>query len=302
MKTVSAFTALAMMAGSTAFAQLSTLPPPSSDIGITVTPMNSPGADNSGVTHWEAPVGLMQYAVAGNGTQGPSPGNPDIYGRNWGTTASAGVWSALNQIDAEGGTVRAIFTGETAGWLNDFGFTYDGTPTNVGAESYTIFQDVQAAGASNVAFGDYVDIALGQGEAANFDFWLNGSDSMNASNPYPTDDGGVYTALRPENSSPFIGSGNVRWLVSPLMVNTWVESTSSYQDVATWLVSFEDWRLDDPYDTDFSDFFFAIQLYDREGNPFGNNPVPEPSTYGLMGAAALLGLVAWRRRKAAVAK
>jgi hypothetical protein len=40
---------------------------------------------------------------------------------------------------------------------------------------------------------------------------------------------------------------------------------------------------------------FALQFFGPDGKPF--TPVPEPATYGLIGAAALLGLVAARRFK-----
>ena len=301
MNKVSALTALAALAGSNLFAQLNSLPPSSDMDGVMLQDMGA----NSGATRWEDPSGLYAYRSASDGTAGPTPGTPDsVLGLNWGAMAPGAVWSAMSEINADGGTVRGIFTGETAGWYNDFGYTYTGSPAAPGSDSYTVLSDIQAVSPNNVQFGQYVDIALFAGEAETFDFWLNATDSFTPGpNPgTPTANGGLYTAFRPENSEPYIGSGNVRWTQEPIMVSTWINATLGYQDVATYLVSFEDWRLDDPYDTDYSDFLFAIQLFDSEGNPFGNNPVPEPSTYGLMGAAALLGMVAWRRRKNAVKK
>jgi hypothetical protein len=300
MKTVRAITALAALAGSSAFAQLSTLPPPSSSDGVTIQPIGM----NAGATHWEDPNDLGAYRVASDATSGPTPGNPDsVLGLTWAATPPGGAMAALNAVNAGGGTIRAIFTGETAGWYNDFGYTYDLTPVAPGSESYTVLSNVQAVPPSTVTFGQYIDVALLAGEASTFDFWLNATDSFTTANPTPpTTNGGVYTAFRPNNSSPYIGTGNVRWTQSPLMVNTWINATVGYQDVSTWLVAFEDWRLDRGSDNDYSDFIFAVQFFDSNGNPFGNNPVPEPSTYGLMGAVALLGLVAWRRRKAVAKK
>ena len=58
------------------------------------------------------------------------------------------------------------------------------------------------------------------------------------------------------------------------------------------VVAVEDWR---EFDADFTDMFFAIEIYDRTGE--SQFPVPEPSTYGLIGAALLMGLVALRRAR-----
>lgn len=56
------------------------------------------------------------------------------------------------------------------------------------------------------------------------------------------------------------------------------------------VIAIEDWRN---FDADFTDMFFAIEIGTRIGQP--QFPVPEPSTYGLIGAVVLLGLAAVRR-------
>ena len=64
------------------------------------------------------------------------------------------------------------------------------------------------------------------------------------------------------------------------------------------VVGFEDIRERGAHrDSDFNDFIFAVRAsYNR---PQGGGVVPEPSTYGLMGAAVLLLAIAWRRRRCA---
>ncbi len=67
------------------------------------------------------------------------------------------------------------------------------------------------------------------------------------------------------------------------------QSTELYFGANMYLLALED-RIDVGV-RDYNDGVFLIQ------HPDTNNPVPEPSTYGLFGAAALLGLAAYRRSR-----
>jgi len=291
MKKVIAIAAFSALAGS-AFAQLSTIPPSSTLDGILV---QHEGA-NAGATHWDATPGLASYKFASDDNLGiPKPGSPDnVLGLNWSASITPAISLALAQINATGGFVRVIFTGESALWLNDFGYSYNGIPSS--ASSFTLFKDVQAlAPGANIAFGDNAVIGLTAGQASTFDLWLNGVGDKPAPTP-PTSNGGVYTVFHPSNSSPYVSPGNVMFAQSPLSVNTLKLDGTGYENVNTYLVSAEDFRLDRGSDKDYNDFMFGLQFYDSKGNPF--TPVPEPSTYGMIGGVALLGLIARRRFKA----
>ena len=218
-------------------------------------------------------------------------------------------------VNSKGGIIRAIFIGESAGWLNDFGYTYTGNPQ--GPDSFTILSNIQANPGSpygvNVNYGDHVDITLGVGQASKLDFWLNGVGGDGTANPAtPTDFGGVYTAFNPANSSPYNTPGNVMWTTEALGVSTYIPAyvnkfgelvAAHYEMIDTFLVSFEDWRTDKGADLDYNDCMFALQFFTVDGQADANVmasvmvAVPEPSTYGLFCAAALIGLVIVRRFK-----
>jgi len=295
MKTSVSLLALMAFTGTTAFAQLNPLPPPSLVDGI---PVQSEGV-NGGVTHWDNPSTLGGYKVVST-SSGDAPITSPTYnpaGLTFASTIPSVVTSIMNAINTNAGVVRTIFVGESAGWQNDLGYTYSGNPQGPG--SFTTFPNIQVNPTpATVAFGDFFDVPLAIGRASTFDLWLNGVGDFGTTNPTPpTQNGGVYTAFHPSNSAPFIGAGNVMWAQSPLMVSTFVPALGGYQDVATYLLTFEDWRLDRGSDRDYSDAVVALQFFNSAGIPFGPTPVPEPSTYGLFAAIGAIGLIALRRFK-----
>jgi len=305
MKQVIALVALAALTGS-AYAQVSPLPPSSSLNGVTIT--------NTGPqTNW-ATSSLASYKFQSDlDLNSPKPGVPDnVLGLNWGSTTPTGATNLKNAVNAEGGFIRSIFLGESARWLNDIGYTYDGKPTPTSntstSNSFTVLSNIQSLAGTpapvNVAFGDYFDVKLGAGLASKFDFWLNGVGAFGATTPSSTTYGGVYTVFDQSNSNPVNAPGNVKWTASALSVSTWVAGYidafgnakgNEFKNIDTYLVGIEDWNLNTA-DKDYNDYMFAVQFLDANGDRI-SDPVPEPSTYGLIGAVALLGLVAARRFK-----
>lgn len=283
-----------------AFSQLSTLPPSSSTDGVVVGNIGV----NSGASRWENPNTLGAYRFASDGNLGlPNMKSPDnVLGLSWNAGAPSAFSADWQRLNATGGTIRMIFVGESAGWLNDFGYTYSGNPTGPG--SFTGFRNI-SAGIPNetIRFGDHLDVTLAPGEPRTFDFWFNGVGASGVDTSAPNSLGGVYTLIHPENSTPFLGTGNALWAQSPILVNTWIPATSSYTDVATYLVGLEDWRSDRSGDGDGNDFFLGFQIYFSQGTPLDPEaalelqPVPEPATYGALAALGLLGIACFRARR-----
>jgi hypothetical protein len=247
---------------------------------------------NSGANRWESQTTLYAYAFSGDDYQNPlHPGSSDQeLGLTWNYAVPSSLSAERQRINTTGGTVRAIFVGETAGWLDDFGYTYSGRPS--GPKAFTAWQQIQSYGAaSNIKFGDYFDVTLAPGQMATFDFWFNATGVSGASPTSLIEQGGVYMAFNPsQNSSP---TSQYLWAGSSIPVNTWIPSLSSAAPVATYLAGVEDWRIDRGSDRDYNDFVFALQFYNPDGSPL--TVVPEPGTWAAIAGALALGFVLVRR-------
>lgn len=262
--------------------------PPSADGDGSVT--HTPGL-NASSSFWGSPSSLAAYAVSGDSYQDPlSPGAADQHlGLTWTSSAPASLAGILERMNATGGSVRVIFIGESAGWLDSFGYTYTGDPT-AGHQSFTAWKEIQSYGfLSNISFGDYFDVALPAGSASHFDFWYSAAGQGGSSPSYKTEKGGLYTLFH--NSSL-----QSLWASQPLPVETSTQLAPAGVSVDSYLVSFEDWRLASGSDADYSDLRIALQFYNPDGSALA---IPEPASCAfILGTLGLLGALGLRCRRA----
>jgi hypothetical protein len=214
-------------------------------------------------------------------------------------TSTASISPSIPWL-AGGGTVKTIFLGESAGSLNDFGFIRSGANINNVASYNPLATDISNP-SPFIQSGWETLVNYGAGE--QLDFWLN--------NPGTFIPGGTYFSfLLNTVGSTFAGGDpytHVKFKWTPVTTEfTDTNGNLVTGEINTLLIAFEDARgpalpggalpTIPPGDADFTDFIVGFQFLNTQPSP-----VPEPSTYGLIGAAALAGLVGYRRFKASKA-
>lgn len=174
---------------------------------------------------------------------------------------------------------KVTFLGKTAGWLNDFGMNVGGKNAyGYGGAPYTLWSTIDNG---DPLIGEQFVFQFFGADGTIIDFWLNSDD---------TTSGGTYSVFYPGTSVPSnSGLPDFDYSARGKVFN--VNDSFTQTDRTVLVIAIEDWRT---FDADFTDMFFAIEI-PRIGEP--QFPVPEPSTYGLIGAMLLLGLVAVRRAR-----
>lgn len=262
-----ALAAFVLAVASTSSAQLNPLPASSTMDGIF---MRSFGGESANQVNWSG-SSLNDYRLGGaTSFTPPSGGGTDEFGRAWSTSAPS-----LTAVANNGGTFRAIFLGAASGsWLNGVGYAYSGDPTQ--ADAFTM-----SDAPNRLQFGETIDVPLLRGDADIFDYWLSTAN-------------GTYTLLHPEQNPASAANAQVLWTASPLLVDTYIPALGHSSSVETWIVDFTELSNDPAANP--REFRFAFQQYSNSGAPTGNDPIPEPSVYGLIGAAGLGSLAVARRR------
>jgi len=205
--------------------------------------------------------------------------NPDYSALTFSPTLTSPEWESAPDIAGddwlmEGYAYDIIFLGEDAGFdASDLYFL--GDPGGAEATSLAAFTDISSP---PLMKGDYVTVTVSDNgdlvdDSYLFDFMLDSDE------PHSEDFG--FTNMGEFNLFYWANDVGDSGDVAP----NGLYNTENYPN-GYLVFSFEDLGTPNS-DEDFNDLFFAINL--------NGTQVPEPSTYGIIGALALLGLVISRR-------
>lgn len=195
----------------------------------------------------------------------------------WNSRSVTALWGAP-QTPVEGahfdafGMMNIIFIGEGAAARNDFGIHWGVPETPYGNDnstfdnSETVFRAIEAP--ASIQQGHFLTLALDG--RTSFDFWVS------AEIRRTTGPGGIWSLLNPSlNStgslSSLQGKGTLQMIDGEAYYLFAVARPGQEQD----------------------DLVFGLHFFNADGAPF--TPVPEPSTYGALGALLLFGMIFQRR-------
>lgn len=244
-------------------------------------------------TNWFAPFAI---ASDGNFTGAPNPRTPspdstaiDTVNRDWTTWQKN--WAPglpATGIKGEAGkkiVVETLFLGETAGWWDDWGYRLNGV-------DHLIADGIQAVGGATRKFGDYMYFTLGATDTLDFFVTGSGIKSQDGDITVGGQGGKFYVFDKSLNTPAAATSQSYFGTLTPLTSVRGPEFLGNADGTIPFtVVAFEDQFVKS--DKDFNDVMFGF----RFGEDIPQGGVPEPSTYGLIGAAALLSLAGYRRFK-----
>lgn len=180
------------------------------------------------------------------------------------------------------GYMRVFFVGQDAAWANStLGIRLGGATSQYDPNASLPGLDFSIFDAS-VGYGFTVTIPL-DGHTS-FDFWLS-TQNPDTQGQYGTDRLGIWSMFTPQHNNPNVPQ-TVQGKGTEIVYNGEIFHLYAWEDV---------YRDHETSDDDFNDFVFAVQFFHGDDTPF--SPVPEPSTYGVIGVLGLLGVISLRRFK-----